>query len=382
MDQKVRDSLGMKIIMVVTSDLATDQRVQRHAALLVSEGYELTVIGRRKGKSLDFNPSDYNVIRLRSIIEKGWFFYVSYNIKLFFYLLFHRSSVIWSNDLDTLLPSYLVSRLKSNVLIYDTHEYYTGVPELQDRPLVHSFWVALEKWILPKVKFGLTVSESVADRYRVEYGITLTTIRNIPALSLKENNALETPHALPSNPFIIYQGVLNKDRGLEELITAMQWIEAYSLVIVGKGDLEASLKQLAQELNLSKRIVFLGLLTPDELKKVTPRALVGVSIEKPTNLNYIMCLPNKLFDYIQAGIPVVAYPHPEIKKIIDAYQCGAYIQSHDPQQMAVELNAILASQTVSQWREGSRKASLVLTWEREKEVLLNWFKKSLPIKMD
>ena len=380
MAKKVREHSGKKIVMVVTSDLATDQRVHRHAELLTSNGYDLTVIGRKKRDSIAFHPSEYKVIRLSSMIEKGWFFYMSYNLKLFWYLLFHRAPVIWSNDLDTLLPSYLVSQLRSNVLIYDTHEYYTGVPELLDRPIIRSFWVSLERWILPKIKFGLTVSDSVAQRYQKEYGINLTTIRNIPAISAQQNSTAATNYPLPLTPFIIYQGVLNKDRGLEELIIAMQWLENYSLVIIGKGDLEQSLKQLVNELNLSARIVFLGLLKPSELRMVTPKALVGVSIEKPSNPNYIMCLPNKLFDYIQAGIPVVAYPHPEIKNIIDTYECGTYIHSHDPQQMALQLKNIIASKSINEWKEASRKASLVLNWESEKEILMSWFEEALSSK--
>jgi glycosyltransferase involved in cell wall biosynthesis len=377
MDQKVKAKAGMKITMVVTSDLATDQRVQRHAELLVSKGYRLTLIGRKREKSLPFTPVGYKAIRLESIVENGWLFYVSYNIKLLCYLLLRPSAVIWSNDLDTLLPSYIASRLKSNALIYDTHEYYTGVPELQDRPFIRSLWVRLEKWLLPKVKFGLTVSESVAQRYKTEYGIVLTTIRNIPLLSSKEASVQKSHYALPDVPFIIYQGALNKDRGLEELITAMQWVKNYSLVIVGRGDLEESLNQLVKELNLSDRVVFLGLLAPTDLKTITPHAVAGVSIEKPTNPNYIMCLPNKLFDYVQAGIPIVAFPHPEIKNIIDTYQCGAYIHSHDPQRLAAELKEILDSPAMQQWKEASKKASLVLNWEKEKEILSAWLEQVL-----
>lgn len=376
----MKKNTGKKIVMVVTSDLATDQRVQRHAELLASRGYDLTVIGRRRKISLAFNPVGYKAVRLRSIIEKGWFFYVSYNIKLFWYLIFHRSSIIWANDLDTLLPCYIVSGLKSNVLIYDTHEYYTGVPELQNRSMIRSFWVGLEKWMLPKIKHGITVSESVALRYKKEYGIGLTTIRNIPTASVEKNHTVSTKHVLPSAPFIVYQGALNKDRGLEELIIAMQWLENYSLLIIGKGDLEESLKELVNELNLSGRIVFLGLLTPVELRKVTPHALIGVSIEKPTNPNYIMCLPNKLFDYIQAGIPVVAYPHPEIKKIIDGYQCGTYIHSHEPKQLATELKAILESSSITMWKEGSKKAAHSLNWENEQQVLMKWVEEALSSK--
>lgn len=367
--------------MVATSDLATDQRIQRHAKFLASRGYHLTVIGRRKNNSLDFHSSDYKVLRLNSWINKGYLFYVSFNIKLFAYLLFNKADVIWANDLDTLLPAYLVSKLKSKVLIYDTHEYFTGVPELQNRPFVRSFWCGLEKWLLAKVRYGMTVSESVAQRYKEEYGLELVTIRNIAAQLEKEVLSKEIQAALPKQPFILYQGALNKDRGLEELIVAMRYLKEYALVIAGKGDVEQDLKELADSYQLSQQVVFLGMLSPSELRSLTAQALVGVSIEKPTNPNYIMCLPNKLFDYIESGIPIIAYPHREIKNIIDTYQCGAYISTHEPEQLAAELRQLLSSERYEDWKQGSQAAAQVLNWENEKEVLDKWFKALLSREM-
>ncbi|HSZ71505.1 MAG TPA: glycosyltransferase [Cytophagaceae bacterium] len=358
--------------MVVTSDLATDQRVQRHATLLAAEGHEVTLVGRMKKNSLMFSPHVYYAVRLKLGVEKGKLFYVLYNIRLFWFLLFSKSDVIWANDLDTLLPAYLISILKSKLLIYDTHEYFTGVPELQKRTLSKDVWRKLERWLLPKIKYGMTVSNSVARQYYEDYNVSLKVIRNIPSL-LTADQKEELP-LLPDQPFILYQGALNLDRGLEELICAMQELKSYSLVIAGKGDVEEELKFLVTRLNLQRQVWFLGMVQPAVLRQITKLALVGVSIEKPTNPNYEMCLPNKLFDYIQAGIPIVAYPHQEIKMIVDTYQCGTYIQTHDPVTLAKELDLILSNTAqLSSWREASRKAAVVLNWEKESVVFTDWF---------
>ena len=360
-----------KVLMLVTSDLVTDQRVQRHALLLLENGYDVTLVGREKKNSLEFSVENIRSVRFKIWFEKGLLFYATFNLKLFFCVLFAKTDIIWANDLDTLLPSYLVSKMRSKVLIYDTHEYFTGVPELQNRRFIKSVWIALEKWILPQIKNGLTVSDSVAQRYFNEYGVSLTVVRNMPSRSFEIISTLTVN--LPMKPFILYQGVLNKDRGLEELIIAMQWLSDYTLVLAGKGDVEEDLKQLVKQLSLSSKVFFLGLLKPVELKKITPLAILGVSIEKPTNPNYEMCLPNKLFDYIQAGIPILAYPHIEIKKIIDQYQCGTFINSHEPKVFAKQLNAILKDKNkLAQWATNSKEAAFVLNWEREREVLIKW----------
>jgi glycosyltransferase involved in cell wall biosynthesis len=372
MDQEVKDKRRLRITMVVTSDLATDQRVQRHATLLAAEGHEVTLVGRMKKNSLMFSPHVYYAVRLKLGVEKGKLFYVLYNIRLFWFLLFSKSDVIWANDLDTLLPAYLISILKSKLLIYDTHEYFTGVPELQKRTLSKDVWRKLERWLLPKIKYGMTVSNSVARQYYEDYNVSLKVIRNIPSL-LTADQKEELP-LLPDQPFILYQGALNLDRGLEELICAMQELKSYSLVIAGKGDVEEELKFLVTRLNLQRQVWFLGMVQPAVLRQITKLALVGVSIEKPTNPNYEMCLPNKLFDYIQAGIPIVAYPHQEIKMIVDTYQCGTYIQTHDPVTLAKELDLILSNTAqLSSWREASRKAAVVLNWEKESVVFTDWF---------
>src|SRR6188768_508740 len=135
----------MRIIISAVSDLVTDQRVHRTAVTLFNKVHDVVVVGRKKKDSLEINRP-YKTVRFSLWWEKGVLFYASYNLRLFWYLLFTKAEVLVSNDLDTLLPNYLISVLKKSELYYDAHEYFTEVPELANRPQVQKTWKLIEQF--------------------------------------------------------------------------------------------------------------------------------------------------------------------------------------------------------------------------------------------
>lgn len=365
------------VIVCVISDLVTDQRVHRTSVTLTEENARVTLVGRRLSGSLPLDDRAYRTRRFSLWFEKGPLFYASYNIRLFVYLLSERADIIVANDLDTLPACFLASALKRSKLVYDSHEYFTEVPELVSRPFVKRFWKRIERFIFPKLKNVITVNASIATLYEKEYGIPVGVVRNIPPSfmpeSISEKVSWRDKLHLPADKtiFILQGAGINIQRGAEEALEAMQYVKDGILLFVGGGDVVEILKKQTVALNLNEKVRFVPKLRWHELRSLTAMADAGLTLDKDTNVNYRYSLPNKLFDYIHAQIPVIASDLPEVKKIVTGYDIGCIIRTHDPRELAAAMDRIRTSKTeVARWKENLKLAAAELNWETEKKQLL------------
>jgi len=370
--------LKKKIIVSVSNDLYSDQRVKKVCNSLFNLGYEIVLLGRRLKDSKEINDRNYTIIRFNLAFIKGPLFYASLNIRLFFYLIFHKADVLLANDLDTLLPNYLVSKFKKIPLVYDSHEYFTEVPELQDR-YSKRVWEKIEKWIFPKLKYIFTVNNSIANIYENKYGVKLKVLKNIPNkiddFSPEEKNDLGIENI---GKYIILQGAgINIDRGAEEIVEAMQFVENVKLLIVGNGDVLPKLKIMVEELGIENKVLFIAKQNPQRLRSYTFYAELGLSMDKDTNLNYRYSLPNKIFDYMQAGIPILASDLPEIKKVIDEFGIGVICKNHETKEIANCINSMINRDMKSKLAENLAKTAQIINWENQEEVLISVYKQFL-----
>ncbi|MCB0401098.1 MAG: glycosyltransferase [Flavobacteriales bacterium] len=354
------------IIISVTNDLTTDQRVARICDTYVEMGFQVLLVGRKLGSSQPVKRN-YRTRRFRLWFNKGPLFYANYNIRLFFFLLFTKSGLLWSNDLDTLPANYLASSWKKTKLIYDSHEYFTEVPELIDRPRVKRFWKRIERRILPRLQHIITVSPSIAEQYQSEYGITVQVVRNLPELSRKK---VAVPDLHQDNrKIIIYQGAINVNRGIEFMVKAMHYVDNCVLYLAGKGDLSAQIEALIEQEKLQNNVIMLGEIPQEELHGYTIQAHLGLSLEEDRGLNYRFALPNKLFNYIHAGVPVLVSDLPEMKGLVAQYAVGDWISTHEPEQIAQKIESMLRDEQYQLWKSNCLKAKEELCWEKEKEVI-------------
>lgn len=365
-----KSMMKKKIIVAVITDLVTDQRVHKVCTYLHQKGADVTVIGRKLRNSQNIPERPYRSKRIACYFTKGIAQYAEFNFKLFFKLLFSRGDIFLSNDLDTLVPGYFTTLLKGKILVYDSHEYFTGTPELQHKPLKRKVWKSLENWILPKLKFSYTVNESIAELYRKETGIEMKVVRNIPMRSIHQIG--EAPMLPHNRRLLIMQGTgINPDRGYEEAILAMELLShEYLLVIIGSGTIWKQLEALVREKVLADRVMLIGKVPPETLRAYTKQAHLGLSFDKPDCLNYKFSLPNKVFDYIYAGVPVLSSDLPEIKKILTRYDVGTCIPEVTPSAIARNIQAVFADEAgLNRMRENTIHARESLSWEKETEVL-------------
>ena len=363
-----------KAVVSVINDLVSDVRVQKTCDVLNELGFEVTLIGRILPSSPPIPENwKFRTCRMKLLFTKGAAFYVSFNCRLFFKLLFTKTDLLFANDLDTLGPNYLVSKLKGIPLIYDSHELFCEVPELQHAPLKKKIWELLERIILPRLKYALTVNKSIAAIYKSKYGCEMSVVRNIPPFTKVELLKTRKDLNIDQKKYVlIMQGAgINMDRGAEDLLLSMQWVEDALLLIIGSGDVWFKLDSLIEEYHLHDRVRLIKRIQKHDLLHYTMNADIGISIDKGTNLNYRFSLPNKLFDYIHAGIPILASRMDEIERIVTEYEIGDFIESHEPQHIASKLKEMLKSDKQAEWRKNSLRAKKELNWASEKEVLIN-----------
>ncbi|MBK5285355.1 MAG: glycosyltransferase [Bacteroidia bacterium] len=365
-----------RIIISVTTDLVTDQRVHRAALTLHEEGYNVTVVGRRRNTSLPLSTQVYRTKRMHLFFERGPLFYFWFNIRLFFFLLFSKADILYSNDLDTLLPNFIAAKLKRCKLYYDCHEYFTAMPELKGRPVVRMIWKTIEWLIFPRLKNIITVNFSLAKVYGDEYRKKVSVVRNLPMTDNKNlPSKTKKDFQLPDKKLIVFQGAgINVDRGAEEAFAAMQFVSGAVLAFVGDGDVVPKLKKMTADLNMSDKVFFVDKLPPDKLRQLTRLADIGLSIDKDTNINYRFSLPNKLFDYIHAGVPVLASPLPEVAAVVAGYDIGILISEHSAKHIAARITTMLSDEgQIKKWKENLAIAAQELCWEKEKMRFLYLF---------
>ncbi|MDL2262739.1 glycosyltransferase [Bacteroidales bacterium OttesenSCG-928-I21] len=357
-----------KIVVSVSNDITNDQRVHRICMSLQKFGYDVLLIGRTMKSSQNIEPRTYEIKRFRLLFNSGFLFYTFFNIRLFFYLLFCKADIFLSNDLDTLLGNTLAAKIKKVKLVYDSHEFFTEVPELENTKFKKKIWLIIEKYSIKKTDASYTVCSSIAEIYNKKYGINMQVVRNLP---FKKNISISYENR---ENILLYQGTLNKERGIEILIKAMKHLPYCNLIIAGKGYLEKELKNLAAELKLTDRIIFTGNICFNELHNITSKAKLGFSIEQGKSFNYYYALPNKIFDYIQAGVPIICSDFPEMKNIINTCNVGEILNMPTPEGLSLQVDELLNKpEKLKYYHDNCLVAKEILNWENEEEKLRKIF---------
>jgi glycosyltransferase involved in cell wall biosynthesis len=371
-------SINNKVAFSVTNCICNDQRIQKIARTVNKLGCDITIIGRKTKYCKGPEIVPFKIYRFRMLFRKGFLMYKFYNIRLFVHLIFSKYDLLVANDLDTLLPNYLVSKLKHVPLIYDSHEYFTGVPEIQSRPVVKWVWTRIEKAIFPDLNHVMTVSNSIASQYEKEYMIRPLVIMNAGVRTDEINPYTREEIGVPANDLllIIHGTGINIDRGVEELVEAVSLLEEITLLIVGSGDIVPKLKQKVKELQIDTRIRFIPTVSWAELIKYIKMADIGMSLDKDTSLNYRFSLPNKLFDYISAGVPVIAGKLPEPSKIINEFNCGVIIDKITPDTIIAAIEDLINHrEKLFLLKKNAKSASLVMNWKNEEIKVATFYKR-------
>lgn len=358
------------IVFTVINDLHYDQRMQRICNSLHKAGYRVTLIGRVVEKEKPLPPQPYKQLRFGLPFNKGKLFYLWYNLRLLWHLLWHKYDIYGATDLDTLLPHFIAATLKHKPFVYDAHEYFAQLPEVVNRPMVKRVWKTIERLIVPRCRYAYTINQSYAHFFEQEYGTKFAIIRNA---ALLRNEQL--PNVKP-NRYILYQGAVNIGRGVEEMIQAMPLIPDCKLLICGRGDVFETCQNLVQELGLQNKVQFLGFVPPDELRKITLNATLGFTFFTQQGQSYYYSLANRFFDYFHAGVPQLSVNYPEYAQINKEFQVAVLLNDLQPQTIAAAANQLLSdTRLYQQITQNCLNARQAINWQNEEKKLIAFYEK-------
>jgi glycosyltransferase involved in cell wall biosynthesis len=277
-----------------------------------------------------------------------------------------------SNDLNTLPQGYICSkwRLNPKILIYDSHEVQTSRTGYNSP--IHG---KLERFLVKRIDKMIVENHTRALYNKELYGFYPYIVHNYPFKQMNNDGEKADLHKILNIPkhekILLYQGGIQTGRGLDKLIQAAPLFNEGILVLIGDGKIKKELQVTVQEMYLEEKVKFLPKVPLTELPKYTRNAYLGFQVLNNVCFNHYSASSNKLFEYMMAGVPVVACSFPEIQRVVEGDGTGVTIDSHDPESIANGVNWLLANpEKHSEMKRKSMKASQKYNWENEQRNLL------------
>jgi glycosyltransferase involved in cell wall biosynthesis len=374
-----------KVVMVVLNEFNNDPRVLREAKTLIEVGYKVFVIalhdkGLKEKETLDgieviripLKTRKLPTIRIVQVIK-----YIEFVLKSLYRFSKIRPRICHCHDLNTLPVGYLSKKILNTILIYDSGELES------QRLSQESNWYKwinrrMEHFLINRADKVITVSEGIADYLMKQDGISRpVVIRNFPEPSKKINKLPQKDYfGFGKNyKIVIYQGGLTPGRGLISLVKAMKFLNRkIILFLFGDGPLVKELKKEIRQLNLENKVILKGWVEPNLLQELIPQADLGVVPFENISLNHYLALPNKLFEYVAAGLPMAVSDFPEMGGLVKRYKIGFTFDPDKPKDIAKAINNILLTKNYNSFKKNVLKAKKLLTWEKEKQKLINLYK--------
>jgi glycosyltransferase involved in cell wall biosynthesis len=368
--------------MLLHKSVEFDSRVRREASALAAAGHRVTVLEL----AAVAGATRLDGFERRSVLPPAWMrrrlpfhlYRVAFLVWFVWGVVRLRPDAVHAHDAAMLLPGVVGARLAGALLVYDSHELATSVP-YRERAWAW-FVAAIERLVVPRCAAVITVSDGIAERLRQRYGLrrTPTVVRNVTALRPGHRGGLRARMGIAADvPLILHQGAPAPDRGCELLLAALSNLPDAQLAFLGDPEpgYGAALHQAACAHGVGDRVALLASVPLAELLAHTAEADVGVTLLQDTCENHRLALPNKLFEYIAAGVPVVASALPEIRGLIEPRGIGWCVPPGDAAALAATLSLALSRRTDAELDRRLARAAVELSWEREQRRLTGLYER-------
>lgn len=381
---------GLKVCMHVLGRSRTDMRVLREAAALVAAGASVSIVDVESDLE---RPREEHLrgILLKHLVSPGWFasarFKPWFLVKAFriicrgtVTLLRTPADVYHAHDYTALPACYLAAVFRRKRLVYDAHELPLVDPVVRRHPILRWLAVRVVRGMMRRCNGVITVSPPIVGELQRRYGgPPATVVRNLPVYQPPVTSDRLRRHLNldPQTRIALYQGNIQPNRSLDKLIYAARFLAPSNIIVLlGRGPSQAQIAKLIEEEGVDDRVKMLPAVPYEELLEWTASADIGLTLFDPGwSISIEFCLPNKLFEYLMVGLPVLTSPLEAIVEIVQHYGVGRVVPSLEPQSIGEAVNALLEDpQALRQMRAHALQASeRELHWEQETHRLVDWY---------
>ena len=347
------------IVFALTGDVRRNSRAVRQLEALRDDGLQVTAITLGPEPNRESGIPGVRLLVLPTPSVRGPRFFLE------MHRLFRQAAeplaarAYHASDLFTLPAMRAAARRENVPLVYDARELYSGLGAAHKRPWASAFWYLLERANVRSADLVLTVNRPIADKLSKRYGLpSVQVMPNVPIQwHVEPARQLRRKAGLPGDvPVVLYQGFLKPGRGCEVLLEVARRVSSCAFVFLGEGVLRAKLQKIVSAYDLTSRVRFLEMVPPNRLLALTADATIGACLIEPLSESLRLSLPNKLFEYAAAGVPVLGSDLPEIERLIRTYDFGLTAPPDDVESVAAALRSMLAStERLNQWAKNTEQ---------------------------
>ena len=353
-----------KVVFALTGDVRSNSRALKQLQLLSDMSFSVDVLHLGSGGTAGL-PHLVQAISVPRPNYTGPRFFAAVHRRFSMSARLHAADVYHASDLYVLPAMCAAARKNGGKVVYDIRELYPHVASTAGRPWARAVWRFVEKRFIKKVHATFTVGERIAQEVASAYQIPEPTVlyNAPPTTTVTRSSVLERVRR-DKQILLLHQGNIQKHRGCEILLRAMVQLSGAQLIFLGGGPLKPQIKALSAALGLDAKVHFLDPVPPHELLSVTAGADIGISLLEDTCLNHRLALPNKLFEYLMAGIPVLVSNMPEMTKLVTIYGVGCSVAPHQPEALVRTLQSMINDTGArARWRRNTHKVFETYGWE-------------------
>jgi len=369
-----------KICITFLGNPFYDTRITNLKKSLEENNCEVKIIG------FDWITPNFKTYRDKDIVvykltktKLSILFYAFFKILLLKELFRTKADIYFAEDIYSLPLVKFKTLFSESKVYYNSRELYAFLGGLRNRKIIQKILTFIERLYIHHVDLVLTTGEMDSEFLQKFYGINNTlVIRNIPKFkaATKRVNLREKLSLSPKTKILLYQGVLLDGRGVELVIKNLPQINNSVFVLLGSGEKREKWEKLAYQMNVHDRVFFLGTISQNQLINYTAAADIGICLIENISVSYYHALPNKLFEYVMAGLPVISSSLPQMKKIVEDYKVGQCIDLDETDRISDMINKIIENEEeLNKYRMNCADASKEFNWDVEfnkvKDMLLD-----------